>query len=127
MRPPTARAIIPALLPPLSLAQKVPRASIPGGGGALSRLLVLLDGLDVELDLDLVADQEATRLQRDVPGQSEVLPVDRRGRLEADDLLAPGVHALADELRVEHDRTGDAADRQLAADPGTVGALRLDL
>jgi probable blue pigment (indigoidine) exporter len=46
------------------------------------------DRRDVELELDLLADEDSTGLQGSVPGQAPVLAVDRRGPLEADAKVA---------------------------------------
>ena len=50
----------------------------------------LLVGLDVEVQLDVVADEDPAGLERDVPDQSEVLAADLRGALEADLGVASG-------------------------------------
>src|SRR5579862_4486055 len=59
-----------------------------------------LHGLDLELDLDLVADQHAARLEHLVPAQAEILAIDRRRRDEAGALVAPRVLGEAAELDV---------------------------
>src|SRR6478752_7403387 len=75
-----------------------------------------LGGLDGERDLDLVADEELAALERLVPLDAEVLPVDRGGRLGAQLGLAPRVGLDAEELRGQVDRLGDAVDGQVAGD-----------
>src|SRR5581483_4676619 len=93
---------------------------------SLASRLLLVDRLDVDLEVDFVADQEAARLERGVPVQAELLAVDLAADLEARHLLAPRVLAAPEQGRVEHDGARHAADRQVAVDPGRVGAGRLD-
>src|SRR5260370_22658562 len=52
------------------------------------------DRLEVDLDLDVVAEQEATGLQRLVPGQVEVLAVHPGVGADARPPIAPGALAL---------------------------------
>src|SRR3712207_8659554 len=47
---------------------------------------VLLDGLHLDQDVELVADQQPPGLQRDVPGEAEVLAVDRRSEEHTSEL-----------------------------------------
>src|SRR5690606_39851537 len=75
---------------------------------------VLLDGLDLEAQLDVVADQEAAALERDVPGQAEVLAGDLAGGGEAGAEHAVGAVGRAVVLDGQLDRAGDAVDRQVA-------------
>src|SRR5690606_1152708 len=77
---------------------------------------LLGDGADVELDLDLVAHQEAAGLQRGVPGQAEVLAVDLELGLEARPVVAERVLRGAGELGLQLHALGDAVDRQVARD-----------
>ena len=51
--------------------------------------LNLLDCLDFERDLDLVADQDSTGLKRDIPIQPVVLAIYRCARREGCDLSSP--------------------------------------
>jgi DNA-binding transcriptional LysR family regulator len=81
-----------------------------GSGGALRRGS---DGLDVEVDVDAVADQDAASLEHLIPGESEVLAVDRRLGDEADTLVPPRVLAATTVLDVERYLAPDAANRQL--------------
>src|SRR5207244_8714355 len=74
----------------------------------------LLDGLDLEQDLDRVADQDATRLQGYVPVEAEIAAVDRGLGGEPSHLQAPGIGAPAVDGRVQHDLAGGAANRQVA-------------
>src|SRR5690242_16183017 len=66
---------------------------------------------DVDLELDLVADEPAAGFKCDVPVQAPVLAVDGRRRREAGTSTA--VHTLveAEELDLEVDRPGHVADR----------------
>lgn len=70
-------------------------------------------GLALDLDLDLLADQDAAGLQRLVPGQAELLAVDLGRDREAPDVLAPRVGAGAAVLDGELDRLGDVADGEV--------------
>src|SRR5215207_1822934 len=75
---------------------------------------VLLDGLDLELETDLLADDHAAGLECDVPGEAEVLPVDLgRGR-EAGPPAAPRVARPPVVLDVERDRPGHPVHAQLS-------------
>src|SRR3954449_4339756 len=73
----------------------------------------LLHGGDVELELDLLADEDAALVEREVPGQVPVATVDRRLALEADAEAAPRVHRGAGELPVDGDRVGLAVDGEV--------------
>src|SRR5207237_7979765 len=70
-------------------------------------------GLNAQLELDLVPQDEAAGLERLVPGQVVVLAVQPGLRVEAHPAIAPGVLALAIEAGVEHDFLGDAVDRHI--------------
>lgn len=78
--------------------------------------LVLTDAFNVDADLDVVAYQEASRLQGRVPVQIEVLAVDGGRRAEADALSTPGVRALTRELSVHGNLFGNAVDGEIADD-----------
>src|SRR5690606_28358373 len=84
------------------------------GRGAGATGSGLADGLDVDLDADALADQQPAGVEDHVPGEAPVLPVELRGGAE-DGPLAP-VEALghARELDVQHDRSRDAVQGQLA-------------
>src|SRR6516162_10130353 len=92
-----------------------------GAPGALARTALLhLVRLDVQDDGDVVADHHAAVVERLVPLDAEVLPVDHGGGGEAG-LRAPGLaldaHGRrAQELGVEHHRLRHAAHRQVAGD-----------
>src|SRR5688500_4173165 len=83
----------------------------------LRLLLRRLDGChdgEIDLDLDVLANEKAAGLERDVPGQADVLAVDLRAGAERGTL--PALHVRNDpaEVGIQHDRTGNAANRQLA-------------
>src|SRR3954467_8378257 len=78
--------------------------------------------LDLDQDLDGVADQEAPRLQRGVPVQAEVLAVDGGLGGEASHFRAPRVLATAIQGGVEHDFAGGAANSEVADDLEAVAA-----
>ena len=75
----------------------------------------LLDGLDLQADLDLVPDQDAAGLERGVPVQAEVLAVERRPGAEPGHGEAVRALVRAQVLALERDRAGDAADGQIIA------------
>src|SRR6478672_10520363 len=87
----------------------------------------VLDGRDVELELDLLADEHAAGLERGVPGQAPVLAVDGGRALEADAQVAEGVTGRAGGLELDGDRLGDALHGQVAGDQPGGGVLALDL
>src|SRR3954469_15857643 len=82
-------------------------------------------GLDLELDGDLVADDDAAAVHRHV----DVDPVGLAGDLglggEGGARAAVGVRAEAVELQLEGDGLGDALDGEVALD-GPVGAVSAD-
>src|SRR4029450_10863361 len=78
--------------------------------------LALLDGGDVELQLDLLAHQQVAAAERLVEGHVPVAAVELAGDLERDALVAPRVGLLALYLGGERDRLGDAVHRQVAGD-----------
>src|SRR3712207_7711821 len=71
------------------------------------------DGRHVELDLDPVTDQPATRLQRGVPGQPPVAAQDGQGALEADPEVAERVQRRAGQREVDGHRAADVLDGQV--------------
>jgi hypothetical protein len=85
----------------------------------------LEDELDVEVDRHVVAEREATGLERRVPVHTELGAVDLGGRLGAELDLAVAVGREATELGLEDDRLGDATQGQVAGDVQVV-ALGLD-
>src|SRR5439155_18982018 len=72
--------------------------------------------LDLDLEVDLLAYQEAARLDRHVPGHPPVLAVDRRPRGSGEHRLALHVRSPPQELPREGDRLRDALDREVAVE-----------
>jgi hypothetical protein len=68
----------------------------------------LLDRLDFEDQLHLLADEKGASLKRLVPVQPEVLAVEARRGGEAGALTAPGILAAALVRRLQHDAPGRA-------------------
>src|SRR5262245_29100995 len=98
-------------MPPGSSSSFLPSRRLRGRG---------LHRLHVELDVDALADQHAAGLEHLVPGEPELLAIDRRLRDEARALVAPRVGAAAAVLDVEHDLADDVAN---AEDAGHAIAL----
>src|SRR5919204_3268758 len=96
--------------------------SLPSSEGSGGLLPGLLHRLDLEDQLHLVAPQQAAGLERLVPGEAEVLPVDGGAGGEACTLAAPGIPSAAFVGRLQRHRTGDAMDRQVAGDEVAVSA-----
>src|SRR3954462_4255430 len=89
-----------------------------------SRSGVAENGLDLELDGDLVTDDDAAAVHRHLDVDAELVAVDLRLGGEAGARAAVGVRAEAVELEVQDDGPRDALDGQLALD-GPVGAVGL--
>src|SRR5262245_19859872 len=70
------------------------------------------DALHVYVDGHLLADEKAAAFHRLVPGESEVLAVDGRRAVESRPLLAVRALPLAEEARLEHDRSRHAVERE---------------
>src|SRR5687768_1773571 len=87
---------------------------------------LLPDRLDLDADLDRVADQDAAGLQRDVPGQAEVGTADARLGAEGGDRRAERIDRLAVVDHIQLDRARRAADRQVADDAQAAGPRLLD-
>jgi len=73
-----------------------------------------------------IADQHAACLERLVPLEAELLPVQGALRRETDAFVAPRVLATAAVLGIERDRARDAADGQVPGEPITVPLDPLD-
>src|SRR5690606_36081569 len=95
-------------------------AAIGAGGG------LLLDCLDFERDLDLVADQNATALEGRIPGDAKILAVDLSRGAEAAHGLAPRVVDGPVVTGVECNLPRDTGHGQVPVDGEGVLALRLD-
>jgi hypothetical protein len=74
----------------------------------------LFDGLDLNFQLDLIADQDAAAFEGGVPVQAEVTSVELRLAGEAGDGLSVGRDADAVEGHVERNFAGLIADGQVA-------------
>ena len=81
----------------------------------LKERLRLLDRLGVDRDLDVVAEHDPARVERLVPVDAELFPVDRRLGVEAVALGAVGTGPRTEEGDVHHDRLLDAVHVQHAA------------
>src|SRR5690606_26501716 len=102
-------------------ADRRPReVSCLGGFG-----LNCLDQLNLNVDLNLITDQNATGFQRLVPGQTPLLAVDLGARFKPGAQVAPGVGDNPGVLHVEDDRLRHATDGQVAVQLGgqVAGAL----
>src|SRR5262245_28624570 len=91
------------------------RSGCATNGSRRSGRSAFLDALDVQVDGDLVADEDAAAFESLVPGESEVLAVDRRRAVESRPLLAVGALPLAEEARVEDNRARHAVKREVSA------------
>src|SRR6478735_5664376 len=81
---------------------------------------------DVDFDLHVVAEHDATALGGAVPLHAVVETIDRRRGIEADAITALRVLLDAVEVSVEHDVLGDTTNRQRTIDLRVV-ALSFDL
>src|SRR5450631_3641313 len=93
--------------------------------GASGRRVGLGDRRDVELKLDLLADQYATGLQSRVEAQAPVGTADGRATFETHADVAVGVLRRADLLEDNGHRMGDGLNGQVAGDT-PVGTVTLD-
>ena len=84
------------------------------------------DRRDVELELDLLAHEDAAGLEGRVEGEVPVGAVDGDLTLEADPGVAERVLGRAGLLEGDRDRLGDAVDGEVAGD-GPLGAVALDV
>src|SRR5262249_42447640 len=101
------------------------RSSSPTCFGARSDaspvVVVHPNGFGVDLDLDALADEEASGLERLVPREVEVLAIDVGARKEPGSQLPPRVRAHAAELHRQEHLAGDVADLEHAGDIPLVG------
>src|SRR3954471_16173737 len=79
-----------------------------------SALCDLLHSGDVELELDLLADEHAALVEREVPREVPVATVDGRAALEAGAEVAPRVVGGAGELELHGDGVGLVVDGEVA-------------
>src|ERR1041385_5349559 len=70
--------------------------------------------LRVDRDLDVVADEHSTRLERDVPGETELTPFDLRRGAEPGLLVAPRIACAAALLDLQRHGPRHAGDREIA-------------
>ena len=97
-----------------------------GGPAGSERESGVLDGGDVELQLDLLGDEHAAGLERGVPGEAPVLAVDGDLALEAHAEVAERVLSGAGLLEHDGDGLAGVLDGQVTGD-GPLGAVALDL
>src|SRR6476660_10651207 len=94
------------------------------GGPVVACLLLRLDGFQVERDLHLVADDDAAGLERGVPRETPVFPVDAGGGSSTDACEAPWIlHFRSRAIHLQHDCAGHAAYRQIALDLESIFGL----
>jgi hypothetical protein len=72
---------------------------------------------DVAGDPDLVADDDAARLERLVPAEAELAAADLAAQLDSDSVFARGIALDTVDGGVEGDRHRLAVDGQIAAEP----------
>src|SRR3954465_797799 len=99
-----------------------PRRRARGGGQGGPYSGGAEHGLDLELDGDLVADDDAAAVHRHVDVDAVGLAGDLGLGGEACARAAVGVRTEAVELQLQGDRLGDALDREVALD-GPVGTI----
>src|SRR5579875_1800718 len=93
---------------------------------ALSRL-ILFDGGQVNLDIDIFTDQGTSGFQGYVPGQAPVFTVDRGSGAQTGTLLTVGIFCLAIILSLEDNRLRDTMHGEIAIDLVLVVTSRLNL
>src|SRR5215467_1779395 len=74
---------------------------------------ILANGFQLDLDLDLIADQEAASFESHIPVQTKILPVEVRLRAKPGNGLAQWIGADAVEGDVEGDLARLSADREI--------------
>src|SRR5262249_13907988 len=72
------------------------------------------DGLHFEIDVDAIADEDAAGLEHLIPGETEVLSVERRLCGEPDALVTPRISGAIAVLDVEGDLACDVPDREVS-------------
>src|SRR5205823_4437781 len=77
---------------------------------------ILSDGLELDFDRGSVAHEDAASLERHIPVQTEVLPIELCHRCKASDCLAEWVGANAVKRDIKRDLAGLSADREIAGD-----------
>src|SRR3712207_6016381 len=94
----------------------VPRWEARRSLGASVSALFAKDGLELDLDVDPLAHEPATGLDRDVPGHVPVLALDRGRGSRGEHRLPERASAHAEVLALQGDGPGHAADRQIAVE-----------
>src|SRR5690349_4091598 len=89
--------------------------------------LRVANGFDVALEAEALADHEAPGLERLVPRDVEVLPVDLAGSEERDPNVVPRIGHRAAVLDVHHDGARDVTDREITTDLPLVVRHRADV
>ena len=79
-----------------------------------SRSLSDLDRLYFNVDLHVVPDHDSTGLERLIPGQAEITPIDLATRAESDPVPAPRISRPALKLDFKRDWSRHVADRQVS-------------
>src|SRR5918996_4145488 len=82
-----------------------------------------LSELEVDLELDLLAHQDAAGVERHIPVEAPVAAIDRARQRATDLAIAGGIDAPAAVLVVELDLVGDALDGEIADDLVAVSPL----
>src|SRR5258706_681706 len=95
-------------------------------GSYLSFWLDDLDRLNLDIDLDLVANGNAARLEYLIPGQAEIAAIDLALCAEASALTTPRILRLTLERDVERDRPSHITNGQVAGQLELL-AVSLDL
>src|SRR5690349_23275966 len=85
-------------------------------------LALLFRQLRVDRDLDVVADEHTTRLERDVPRETKFAALDLRGGAERGLLVPPRIAGAALILDIQRHRTRNPGDREIARHAETVTA-----
>src|ERR671918_1127664 len=79
--------------------------------------------LEVDLELDLLAHQDAAGVERHIPVEAPVAAIDRARQRATDFAVAGGIDAVAAVLVVELDLVGDALDREIGDDLVAISLL----
>ena len=88
---------------------------------------LLLDGRNLELDLDVFRNEDAAGLERSVEVDAEVLAVDLGLCLEAQTEVAEWVLSGSDLFNLEVDRLGGALDGEVTGDGAVAVLINVDV
>src|SRR5438445_4357964 len=106
-----------AAQPRTGLTPMIPTPSVDSDMFFFSRQTTAYEmRLDLDLDVDLLAHQEPTRLDRHVPGHPPVLAIDGCPRGRGEHRLPFHVRPPPEEFPGEGDRPRDVLDRQIAVE-----------